>query len=365
MASETSRSRPEDLQAAIDEGLARKRPQPQNPGERLEPRLDDPASRSVHESDEIGPVPMNDEGPAPEIPPMPQYFEPDRVVQPGEVVRREAGPRTKKRSLVWFFGPVVGVPAIILIALVYYLGVEMQGEGVQDSAPLIAAPEEPAKIKPTDEGGMAVPDQDKLIYGEIAPSDAQAPAEQLLPAPEQPQVPAAGETAAAPSTEGLTPPPAPAAALPETTTAEAPASASEPAAAEPAGTGTTEPAIAEATEPAGTATEPAAAEPAATETAAEPAAPATTEVASVPASGFRVQLAALKSQEAADAAWAKLKGKYPDLLGELKPTIQRIDLGGNGIFYRVQGGPLDGRTAAQDLCGKLNQRGQQCLVVQP
>ena len=118
---------------------------------------------------------------------MPQYFEPDRIVQPGETTRREAGPRTKKRSLVWFFGPVIGLPIVILVALIYYLGVEMQGEGVQDSAPLIAAPEAPAKIKPTDEGGMAVPNQDKLIYNEIPPTEGEQQPEQLLPEPEQPR----------------------------------------------------------------------------------------------------------------------------------------------------------------------------------
>jgi hypothetical protein len=362
MASDSSRPQPDDLQAAINAALARKRPEPQDPAERLEPRLDDPAGRrSIHETDEIGPVPMADEGPAPEIPPMPQYFEPDRVVQPGETVRREADPRARKRSLIWFFGPVIGVPALIIVALVYYLGVEMQGEGVQDSAPLIAAPTDPAKVKPTDEGGLAVPDQDKLIYSEISPTEAEQPVEQLLPEPEQPQVPAAsGEQTIAPSTEGLTPPPAPTVEMPSSEPVES--AASQPAPAEP----TTEPAA--SPEPAASAEPAATAEPAAPAETASPApAPelAATETASNPASGFRIQLAALKSEEAADAAWTKLQGQYPDLLGDLKPTIQRIDLGANGIFYRVQGGPLEGRSAAQSLCGKLNQRGQQCLVVQP
>jgi cell division septation protein DedD len=102
--------------------------------------------------------------------------------------------------------------------------------------------------------------------------------------------------------------------------------------------------------------------------AAEPAAapaPTATETASLPAGGFRIQLAALKSEEAAHAAWGKLKGKYPELLGSLTPAVVKADLGTAGIFYRVQCGPFDGRADAQDLCGKLNQRGQQCLVVQP
>lgn len=356
MASDTSRPRPDDLQSAINAALARKRAEPQGPaGERLEPRFDDEAARrSRHDSDEIGPVPMGEEGPTPEIPPMPQYFEPDRVVQPDETIRREAGPRTKKRSLVWFFGPVIGVPIVMIVALIYYLGVEMQGEGVQDSAPLIAAPEAPVKVKPTEEGGMAVPDQDKLIYSEISPTDGEPQPEQLLPGPEEPQMPAAtgeAETAdAATATDTLTPPPAPSVEVPTVSSTEAAATETTGAEAAPA----VEPSAAPVVEPAATP------EPA-------PTAPATTatETASLPAGGFRIQLAALKSEEAAHAAWGKLQGKYPDLLGDLTPAIVKADLGATGIFYRVQCGPFDGRAAAQELCGRLSQRGQQCLVVQP
>ena len=48
-----------------------------------------------------------------------------------------------------------------------------------------------------------------------------------------------------------------------------------------------------------------------------------------------------------------MQGKYPDLLGSLTPAIVKADLGANGIFYRVQGGPFDERAAAEELCGKL------------
>lgn len=336
MASDNSRPGPSDVQAAIAAALARKRAQAEPGAERVEPRFsNDPQGQGGHEP--IGPVPLGDDEPATEIPPMPQYFELDTPADQEPVtVRREAAPRTKKRSLIWLFAPIVALPLLIIVALFYYLGFEMQGAGVQDSAVLIEAPSEPAKVKPTEEGGLAVPDQDKLIYNEIDPADGEPETEQLLPPPEEPQVPPTMSSGAAET------PAAPAVEVPGT---EAPATAES----------TTEAAPAAATAPATTGST--------TETA--PAAPAATQSASIPTDAYRIQLAALKSETAATAAWSKLQEQYPDLLGKLQPIIQKVDLGASGVFYRIQGGPLDNRGSAQDLCGKLNQRGQQCIVVRP
>ena len=81
--------------------------------------------------------------------------------------------------------------------------------------------------------------------------------------------------------------------------------------------------------------------------------------------GFRVQLAAVKSEADANAEWTKLQKAHADLLGGLKPTIQRADLGAQGIFYRIQGGPLASRDAAVALCDALKAKDQACLVVTP
>jgi len=345
MAPDNPNPGPSDVQAAIAAALARKRAQADPNAARVEPRF---MGGQGGRQEPIGPVPLGDDEPATEIPPMPQYFQLDQPADQEPVtVRREAAPRTRKRSLIWFFAPIVAVPAVILVALFYYLGIEMQGAGVQDSAVLIEAPTEPAKVKPTEEGGLAVPNQDKLIYNEIDPEDSQPETEQLLPPPEEPQVPPTMSTdtaAAAPAAETTAP------ALPEAPAVELPGAE---------GTGTD--AAAE------TAPEPGAV-PAAGETAAAApaeAAPAATQTAAIPADAYRIQLAALKSEAAASEAWAKLQKQYPDLLTALQPIIEKVDLGASGVFYRIQGGPLDSRNLAQDLCGKLNQRGQQCIVVRP
>ncbi len=347
MAPDNPSSGPSDVQAAIAAALARKRAQADPNAPRVEPHFT--GGQGGHQ-EPIGPVPLGDDEPATEIPPMPQYFKLDEPADQEPVtVRREAPPRTRKRSLIWFFTPIVAVPAVILIALFYYLGIEMQGAGVQDSAVLIEAPSEPAKVKPTEEGGLAVPNQDKLIYNEIDPEDSQPETEQLLPPPEEPQVPPTMSTDTAEA--------APAAGT-ETTSSALPEA---PAVELPGAEGTSAEAAAEAA-PVPDAT------PAAGETtAAAPveAAPAATQTAAIPADAYRIQLAALKSEAAASEAWTKLQKQYPDLLTSLQPIIEKVDLGASGVFYRIQGGPLDSRNLAQDLCGKLNQRGQQCIVVRP
>ena len=78
-------------------------------------------------------------------------------------------------------------------------------------------------------------------------------------------------------------------------------------------------------------------------------------------SGWRVQVGALNSQEAAESVWTRLQGRYATLLGEQTLNIERADLS-KGIFYRVQTGPLGERAAAVRLCDQLQAEGQDCFV---
>jgi cell division septation protein DedD len=90
-----------------------------------------------------------------------------------------------------------------------------------------------------------------------------------------------------------------------------------------------------------------------------------TETAALPPGAFRVQFAAVRSEDGARATWSELQAKLPELSG-LQLFIERIDLGGDlGVFYRVQGGPLPDQSAAYDLCAAVAVRGQDCLVVKP
>jgi len=55
--------------------------------------------------------------------------------------------------------------------------------------PLIRADDGPIKIRPEDPGGMAVPDQDKLIYQTLNGGLVEETVERLLPPPEEPLPP--------------------------------------------------------------------------------------------------------------------------------------------------------------------------------
>jgi cell division septation protein DedD len=376
-----------DLQAQISAALARRSQRPAAAGgaPRIEPTLGlggmgPGAERAAPRQESL----LDDE-PVGEIPPAPVHFQRDgeETHAPRPMPKLDSKIE-KHRNWLFILLPVVGVPAVILISLFLYLGIEMQGEGVQDSAPLVAAPEGPEKVKPTNEGGLAVEGMDSAVLNQTADSQPQTTTEQLLPPPEEPMTPPAapqatagdgtaasdgmaaseaGSAPAAPSVEvPLTPPPATVPAANETAsdsagvngdaaTAAAPAAPAAPAASsEPAPAA--QPAPAEPQQPA-------AAQP------AEPTAPKPLTTQTATAGSYRVQLVALQSEEAATAAWGVLQKKYPDLLGHLTGSIVKIDLGAQGVFYRVQGGPLADRQAAAKLCGKLDQRGQACLVVRP
>lgn len=74
-----------------------------------------------------------------------------------------------------------------------------------------------------------------------------------------------------------------------------------------------------------------------------------------------VHLASYRTRKAADRGWAQLRRAYKNVLGPLEPSIAKVNLGpGKGIYYRLKAGPLDGRTAASDICRKLKARHQYC-----
>jgi hypothetical protein len=271
--------------------------------------------------------------------------------------------------------------------------------------PVITADTSPEKVKPADEGGMQVPNQNVQILDTMNGQQADQGAENVLPAPEQPVPPPAANdaaTAEAPSAaEAPAPandnapvvtdqpvPTVPAPAIPgastpapavsdllQTQTQEAqPAEPQQPVAEAPKPAETQE-AAPEPTVPAPAATAAAAAKPA--EPAAPPAAPAAetpspakTQTAAAPAApapapaaggGARVQLAAVKSEALAKAQWAKFQKAHPDLLGALTLSIQKVTVNG-ADYYRIQAGPLSDKNAAKDLCSKLKAQKQDCIV---
>ena len=81
--------------------------------------------------------------------------------------------------------------------------------------------------------------------------------------------------------------------------------------------------------------------------------------------GYRVQLAALRSNKDARREWTRLSTRHSGLLGRLRHSVVRADLGDKGIYYRLRAGPLENKAAARTLCGELTKIKVGCLVVRP
>jgi hypothetical protein len=74
-----------------------------------------------------------------------------------------------------------------------------------------------------------------------------------------------------------------------------------------------------------------------------------------------VQLGSVKSEEAAKSGWSSMQKTYPAQLGSLSLSVQRVDLGTKGIYWRIRGGPLSEGEAKQ-VCTTLKSRGQDCIL---
>jgi lipoprotein NlpI len=84
-----------------------------------------------------------------------------------------------------------------------------------------------------------------------------------------------------------------------------------------------------------------------------------------PAHGsFKVQLATSNSNAKANKIWFFLKAQNKDLLQNLKPSFQRVNLGNRGFLYRLQVGPFTSRQAAKRLCQAIQERAVNCFTVE-
>ena len=230
-------------------------------------------------------------------------------------------------------------------------------EGEDGETPLIRAKSGPLKVRPDDPGGMSVPNQDKLIYERMGAGGLPPEPEQLLPGPERPLAP----PRRAPAAEAAMPLPPPPAVVPAVPMAPTTAPRAVVAAPIPARPPTTPVPSAPATpDEVEAVTPPAPAPP--------PPLPQTAAVATTPkaAGAYKVQVVAVRSPEAAQREWDRIRQRNMDLLNAMELTVTKVDLGpGKGIYYRLRAGPLADEAAAKKLCDQLDQRKVGCLVVRP
>ncbi len=212
-----------------------------------------------------------------------------------------------------------------------------------ENVPVIHSDAAPVKTAPTDPGGMIVPDQDSVLLNRQGRGEAAGrnlpKVEELLPDPEpilpRPVAPAKQVAAAPP------PPPQQVATPPVPQPVPSPPPASPVQAAPQLATAPPPPVAAPAL----------------------PAATAPTVAAS--GKGYRLQLGALKTEDAAKQEWLRLQKAQADVLGKLALAVSRIDLGDKGTYYRIQAGPIADPAQAAQACDTLKSRKIGCILVKP
>ena len=85
-----------------------------------------------------------------------------------------------------------------------------------------------------------------------------------------------------------------------------------------------------------------------------PASPTTTQTASL--GNYRIQLASLKSEAAAQKTWKRLAAKYKDVLASLTVHIQKVALTSSAPYYRLQAGPFEDKIISAPMPPAQNLR---------
>lgn len=272
-----------------------------------------------------------------------------------------APPRRRNLMNIGIFAGAI----IVFGGIIFYAYNQGMRAGTESVAPILRADTSPTKIRPEQPGGMEVPHQDKLVYDRLNPNGAAAPGEveRLLPPPEAPMerpraaVPAdemmplaeegEGQVGALPPTDEpvspMAPPPQP---LPQQ---QQPVPTYAPPLPQPQQQQATNSQTPQSLLP----------------PAPRPATPpAATPPAVKPATGgavVRIQVAAVDSEAKAATEWQRLQRKFPADLGGMSMRTVRVQLP-KGIFYRIQGGPVD-EARAKQICATMAVQGAGCSIV--
>ena len=281
-----------------------------------------------------------------------------RVPRPRETV----DPNTKRLAII--AAAIAGV-IVVFAGAASFMGSKRAG------VPVVEADPKPIRTKPADAGGMQVAGKDEAIMSgkaegqpALAPQ-TEAPAPAALkaaltqPAPVQAAAPAVAPNPAAASIASALPPVTPAA--PAVVEKPAPAAVARTAPVETKQQpkqATATPAITPAPAPA-QAAKPATSALAMAHPQAAPAtapAPHVAPAAAGSVKGPMIQLAAVGSEQAAQAEWARLTKKFPEVLGTRKPVFSKVERDGR-TFWRIRTAGFPDANAAKGACDKLRAQG--------
>lgn len=246
---------------------------------------------------------------------------------------------TAARLFRWFIYGFVGI-CVAGVAVWVLTGSPDQ------PVPTIKGSAMPDRVAPTEDAAR-VPHQDQPIYERLAAGSDPDRGRELLPRAEQPmtrdQLAAVVDSQSPPETKQLQTA-SPPASMPSSDAATGPADyAPETPAEAPHGD---------------------------TQTAALPpttnhAPPSVTKQANPAEPAFRIQVASVGNADQAQAEWARISSRHPDLLSRLKGFYPVFTNSRGATYTRVQGGPLVDKALAEMLCSQLKARKVDCFVVEP
>ena len=238
-------------------------------------------------------------------------------------------------------GIFIGVLVIVLGGFLMFGSSDEEG----DEVITINATAEPVKVKPEQPGGMAIPDQDKMVYNRIRTNTVDTKVENLFPEPEQPIMPNILTVEKNAPTAEFIPMEevAPYNPLTEKTQvmAEAPVVAQK----------VEQVPLAKPTETPKTVLK----TPVKTTTSVQ----SKTKVASKGV--WTAQLMSSSNKATVEQAWPKILAKHKALLSDMSHKIVKAEIAGKGTFYRLQIGSFKTRDMANALCKKLKAQKQDCI----
>lgn len=107
-----------------------------------------------------------------------------------------------------------------------------------------------------------------------------------------------------------------------------------------------------------------AAAPAPAQAAATPEIRPAGEIAIQPAAApWRIHMASLRSREAAEVEWQRLKQRHAAALSGTGLIVETVDLPDKGLFYRVLAGPIVDKTKAEQMCAAISGGDQYCRAM--
>lgn len=76
-----------------------------------------------------------------------------------------------------------------------------------------------------------------------------------------------------------------------------------------------------------------------------------------------IQFTSVRSLQSAWGEQARLKERFAELLSGQELTVKKVELSDRGTFYRVMAEPFLNTEGAQQVCDRIKQEDQACLVV--